>query len=661
MKFFLLFSTFFCFSFFLANGGGKTHFDLSNRNFENKIHSLDGEWDFIWDSDLTVERGVTKNTIPGFWNQDENGGYPSFGQAIYSATLKVPVTKDKLCLKINNIHSSYHLLINGELVHEHGSPQKSIEGYHANWSPYLYPLNIDTNQFEITFIVANHGHRNGGFASSVYVGRYPEMIKDREFYMSVDAFIIGGLFLLGIFLLSMYILWRKDNSLLYFLGFTLFFALWSSFRDEKVFFSIWNSFDWLLALRIEYLSMVISVTFFIVFISRLFPKQNIKLIQQIVLTINALSFIVIILFPPQIFTYVALSNIVTLVVSMIYIIVVFVKAIKSKEFDNVFTTISLIILFIFLTLKVLNFLELINVNKTFLDLTTLLFVLSMALIFANRFSGFFNSILQLKNQAEEQQRDLKLKNKEVLASIQYAKQLQSTILPTKSEIKAKLPNSFVLYEPKDIVSGDFYWMEERNNLVYFAAADCTGHGVPGAMVSFVCSNALTKSVIEDGKITPNEILDRTRELVIERFSTSETSLSDGMDISLAAYNRDTQELFWAGANNPIWLVRKGENLIHEIKGNKQPIGSYATSLEAFTLHKIQINKGDRIYLFSDGYVDQFGGVNGKKFKTNNLKKLVLDIQIETIETQKEILLDTFFKWQGDFEQIDDVCVFGIEF
>lgn len=661
MKPFLLLLTFLYFNLLLANEDNKAYFDLSDRDFESGIYSLDGEWDFTWNVKPNNLSDKRKVVIPGFWNQGKNGGYPCFGQATYRARLKVPITKDKLCLKINNIHSSYHLLINGELVHEHGVPQITKEGYRANWSPYLYPLNTDTNQFEITFIVANHGHRNGGFASSLYVGRYPEMIKDREFYMSIDAFIIGGLFLLGIFLLSMYILWRKDTSLLYFLGFTLFFALWSSFRDEKVFFSIWNSFDWLLALRIEYLSMVTSVTFFVIFISQLFPKQTIKLIQRAILSINAISFIVILFFPPQIFTYVALSNIITLGVSMVYIMVVFVKAIKSREFKNIFTTISLIILFLFITLKVSSFLKFIDINKTFLDFITLLFVLSMALIFAHRFSAFFNSILQLKNKAEHQQKDLTIKNKEILASIQYAKHLQSTILPTNKEIKGELPHSFILFEPKDIVSGDFYWMEKRNAFIYFAAADCTGHGVPGAMVSFVCSNALTQAVIEDGETTPNKILDRTRELVIERFSTSETSLSDGMDISLGAYNPNTQELLWSGANNPIWLVRKGELTIHEVKGNKQPVGSYVSTLTPFTLHRFKMNKGDRIYLFSDGYVDQFGGPNGKKFKTNNLKEMIIDIQKYPIEAQKECLLDAFFRWQGDFEQIDDVCVFGIEF
>ncbi len=636
------------------------YIDLSKEEFQDQTYALDGTWLFSWNTDFETFNSNQTSVVPGFWNSEQNGNFPTFGQACYRIKIKVPKTQTKLSLRINNIHNSYRVYINDSLIHEHGKTNKLEQEQIANWSPFLLPIRPKDTTFNLTFVIANFGHRNSGFASSIFIGDYEKMIKDREFYMAIDAIIIGGLLVLGFFLLGMYLLWKRDQPLLYFLGFSLVFGLWMSFRDEKVFFSTWNSFDWELALRIEYSAMIIAASLFILYIAKLFPRQNIAFMQYAVLIINSIALLLILFFPPEIFTYVAVTNIITLVIAMVYIMLVFTQVIKSKEFDNTFTSISLMLLYTFLSLKVINFLDIIAINNTILDIITLLFVLSMALIFANRFSGIFNSTLALKDKAEQQQRDLKVKNKEILASIQYAKHLQSTILPTAAEINANFEKAFIFFEPKDIVSGDFYWVERHNNLIYFAVADCTGHGVPGAMVSFVCSNALTRAISEEKLLQPDEVLDRTRAIVMQQFSTSEVSLNDGMDISLGIYNPSSKTLEWAGANNPIWVVKKQSNSILEYRGNKQPIGNYVTTPQPFDKHKLELQEGDRLYLFSDGYIDQFGGKDGKKFKSNNLKKLILSIQEQPIDQHLAVLSKAFYDWQGEFEQIDDVCVLGIE-
>lgn len=634
--------------------------DLSNEKITDNIYKLDGDWLFCWDSDFHNFTPSQTSTVPGFWNAKKNGNFPTFGQAVYRATILLPDTKNKIALRINNIHNAYRLYLGDSLVHEHGKTSKKESEQVADWSPFLLPIHSTSDSVQLTFVVSNFGHRNAGFASSIYIGDYERMIKDREFRMSIDALIIGGLFILGIFLLGMYFLWQKEKSLLYFLAFTLIFGFWISFRDEKVFFSIWKSFNWELALRMEYSALIGSISIFTVYISALFPKFNIIFIQRLVLSLNAIALLLVIFAPPHIFTFVAYNNIFTLVTSMIYITVVFIRSIKSKEHNNVFTSIALLILFTLIILKISSFLNLFPVNDTFTDLLTLLFVFAMGLIFASRFSGVFNSVVFLKNKAVEQQRDLKVKNKEILASIQYAKHLQSTILPAPSQVKSNFEKSFIFFEPKDIVSGDFYWVEQHNDKIFFAVADCTGHGVPGAMVSFVCSNALNKTIVEEDNISPNKILDRTREIVIKQFSTSETSLNDGMDISLGVYDPSTKLLEWSGANNPIWVIKKDSYTVTEFRGNKQPIGNYASELKPFDIHSIQLQQGDRIYLFSDGYIDQFGGENGKKFKSNNLKRLILDIQNSPLDLHLSTLSNAFYEWQGDFEQIDDVCLMGIE-
>jgi serine phosphatase RsbU (regulator of sigma subunit) len=194
------------------------------------------------------------------------------------------------------------------------------------------------------------------------------------------------------------------------------------------------------------------------------------------------------------------------------------------------------------------------------------------------------------------------------------------------------------------------------NSIYFAAADCTGHGVPGALVSVVCSNAISKALLEEGITDTGKILDRTRELVIEKFSKSEENVKDGMDISLCRLDIANKSLQWSGANNPLWIIRNGELI--EIKPDKQPIGNYAET-KPFTSHDMELKTGDTIYVFTDGFQDQFGGERGKKFKASKLKELLLSVQNEKMDDQKIIIDNTFEKWRGNLEQNDDVCVIGV--
>jgi len=272
-----------------------------------------------------------------------------------------------------------------------------------------------------------------------------------------------------------------------------------------------------------------------------------------------------------------------------------------------------------------------------------------------------NTVADRTKELVHQKELVEEKNTEILDSINYAKRIQSAILPPLKIVKEYLQESFILYKPKDVVAGDFYWMEHTNNKVLFAAADCTGHGVPGAMVSVVCNNALNRSVREYGLTIPGEILDKTREIVINEFEQSEEDVKDGMDIALCCLEGNT--LTYSGAHNPLWIIRtspdgRQDGEVIETKADKEPIGSF-DKMSPYTTHTFELLKGDSLYLFSDGYPDQFGGERGKKFKTGNFKKLLISIQDKSMDEQREILLSEFNKWKGSIEQIDDVCVIGV--
>jgi serine phosphatase RsbU (regulator of sigma subunit) len=300
-----------------------------------------------------------------------------------------------------------------------------------------------------------------------------------------------------------------------------------------------------------------------------------------------------------------------------------------------------------------------------------LFFLVMGYILWKAYGQKRKANLEISQQKEL----LELKNTEILDSITYAKRLQDAILPPVALLKSHLPQSFVLYLPKDIIAGDFYWLHANSeDDILVAVADCTGHGVPGAMVSVVCSTALDRALKEFGIREPGKVLDKVTELVLETFEKSESQVNDGMDISLCRIRRSKESctVEWAGANNPLWYSSDGT--MKEIKANKQAIGKNERQ-QKFDTHQIELNKGDLIYLFSDGYADQFGmteekwaeekrktvrsKIGGKKFKYRQLQDLLTSIRSNEMEEQKVILEQRLKLWQGELEQVDDVCIIGI--
>lgn len=274
-----------------------------------------------------------------------------------------------------------------------------------------------------------------------------------------------------------------------------------------------------------------------------------------------------------------------------------------------------------------------------------------------------NLILSEKNKIiEEQKHIVEEQNKDITDSIKYAERIQHAILPPDKLWSSLLPDSFVYYKPKDILSGDFYWIEKKDDFVFFAVADCTGHGVPGALMSIVNYNLLNKAVLEKGYRSTGDILNYVNnELTVSLHqSYRESSVRDGMDISICAFNTKTKELQYSGANNPVYLIRGGT--LSQLNADKYPIGSFVEeTMPSFTSQTLQLEKGDVMYLFSDGYADQFGGPNGKKFKYKQLKEMLVEIHSKPVAVQKEILDTRLNDWKGTLEQVDDICVIGVKF
>lgn len=291
-----------------------------------------------------------------------------------------------------------------------------------------------------------------------------------------------------------------------------------------------------------------------------------------------------------------------------------------------------------------------------------------------------------KNEISRQRDQIEIQSNEITDSIRYSKRIQVAVMPPDRVIKTLLPEHFVFYLPKDIVSGDFYWVEKVNNNILWAAVDCTGHGVPGAIMSIIGITGLNKTVKEYNLKHPGEILDKLNHIVAETFrqdtgetedsATYEEKIRDGMDLALCSFNKDTMEVEYAGAHNSLIIVRNGnkplivnnseveadysidEVSLYEIRAERQPIGSFANASD-FRNNIIPVEKGDSLYVFTDGIMDQFGGTEGKKFMRKQTKTLLMNLQSLPVEERKRFVEKSFYDWKGNYNQIDDVLLFGV--
>ncbi len=248
-----------------------------------------------------------------------------------------------------------------------------------------------------------------------------------------------------------------------------------------------------------------------------------------------------------------------------------------------------------------------------------------------------------------------------MASLKYASFIQKAVLPDLKYMENILNDFFVLHKPRDIVSGDFYYCSRKEEYIVAAAGDCTGHGVPGALMSIMGVSFLNEILSTRGPVKSSRILNLLRERVMKALHQKghELENKDAMDMALCVFNPKTLELQYSGANNPLYHIR--ENVLTEIKADKMPVGINAIEEESFTNHSLQLKPGDIVYIFSDGYADQFGGPQNKKFKYGPLKELLIGISNQSMEKQRDELEKVITTWKGDEYQIDDILIFGIKF
>ncbi|MAE14802.1 MAG: hypothetical protein CL821_04325 [Crocinitomicaceae bacterium] len=293
----------------------------------------------------------------------------------------------------------------------------------------------------------------------------------------------------------------------------------------------------------------------------------------------------------------------------------------------------------------------------------LLLLISLSGYSSNKYLSQRKYTAKLKEEAQIKDREarerLEEKNKEIVDSINYAKRIQDAMMTSEGYRKSVIPKSFTFFKPKDVVSGDFYWVfKDKDENIFFTVADCTGHGVPGAFMSMIGTSLLNEIIVEKGIKETNKILDEMRALIIKSLNQDENDdQKDGMDISICKLNLKKNSLEFSGAHNPLLVVSKGE--IKTYKGDSQAVGLETLNIKPFSKHTLKLQKNDMIYIYSDGYQDQFGGENGKKYMAANFKKFLLKISKEEEKKQNKLLEIELANWMKNEEQIDDICIMGV--
>lgn len=266
--------------------------------------------------------------------------------------------------------------------------------------------------------------------------------------------------------------------------------------------------------------------------------------------------------------------------------------------------------------------------------------------------------LELQRRVNEQQAVVKRQNDDLLSSIRYAQRIQRAVLPEASELNGLFPESFILFRPRDIVSGDLFWFAEVDGRKVVAAADCTGHGVPGALLSLIGASLFQEVVMERRILEPARMLEAMREGFVAALNRDDQGHRDGMNVSVAVIDPSARRARFAGAYHPLCLLRDGA--ITEFKGDRMPIGLHEGERKPFTEHEVPVRAGDRLYLFTDGIADQFGGPSGKKLRGAGLKQWLVETATLAMDDQHQAISDRFRAWKGTEEQVDDALLIGVE-
>ena len=657
---------------------------------------LNGAWkfyfgDFLSQSQMDAIENPLFLNVPGVWEDVpvDDKKLPGQGAATYS--LKIILddnSSPNLALKLLSIASSHRLYVNGSLLSTAGEIGKSRKESVPFYKPEIVDIPFQADTLDILVHVSNYHYKKGGLWRSIYFGSQKGIYSIQQSNLAFDLFLIGAILMIGLYHIGLYIVRRKDSSPFYFSLLCFFVVLRMSTVQEISILKVFPTLSWEWLINLEYLSFFLSLGLGGKFIHWIFPQEFRKRISNINMSVwVGLSLLVLAL--PALYSseIVPFSQFLTIAVCAYYIWVLIQAIIRKRQGARLalagfgFVVIAIINDILYFN-YFLNFGSLIQLGIFFM-------FFCQSLIIAQRFSSAFTQseslslqlkqvnthleekveertaeieqqkslILGQRNAIEEQRLKLQRRNDDLMASITYAKHIQDSILPRKSDIKKAFPESFIFFKPKDEVSGDFYWFKDFGDEKVIAAVDCTGHGIPGAFMSLITNELLNEIISLKGIRETDYILSELRTSIQQVLNQEETDNRDGLDLSLCRIRKNSsgkRVVEFSGVGNPLIYFQDEELL--EIKGDRLAIGGYGLNDKHFSRTCIEVESPTTFYLFSDGYLDQFGGPKNKKFTIRRFRELLTEIQHQSLKEQAESLANNLVKWSGENRQIDDIIV-----
>lgn len=684
--------------------------DISNWDFEaNGTVALKGEWAFYWhkylkNGDFTQEKTGISAKVPSGWEaykNDKGEFLPAEGYATYRLLAKIPkqyVNTEILGLRTQFITTSHALFVQNKLMNKPKRLGTSAQTTDAEYNPDVYFFLPQSDTVEIVLHIANYSYRSGGLTQSISLGKAHQISEVYERTLVITFLFIGVLLIMGCSHLILYFFRRRSPSTLYFSLYCFTMALRSLVGDDYAFSDIFPNAHFEVGNMIAYLTFYMGVPVLVTFLHSLYPQDFSLLLKKIIWAVS-IVFSMIVIFTKSIFYSQLLIYYQLFTFLLILYAIYFVIRILVKRREGSFILAVGVITIFFTAINDILVANVLIDNMNLMPIGSFVFIFSQTLILSKSFATAFKQIegfteelqknneqlaatvnerttalqqtnVQLSKNLEDIKSITELFNKQkaqiqdqyksIKSSITYAKNIQNNIFTDVETIYQRFPDFFLLFRPKDIVSGDVYYFKEVRGKIILAAIDCTENGVAGAFMS-VISHKLLNDIVESQYITePAAILNSLHMGIRKLLRQEESNAGNGMDISLVVIDEEKRELKFAGAKSPLVYVTNGT--MGMISGTNAHIGGLvAKETTPFNQTTVTLpTRGDfSFYLFTDGYQDQFGGEENKKMMRKNFLGLLHQIHRLPMEEQHKLLIEWYEAWKGDTKQTDDILVMGV--
>ena len=693
-------------------------FDVSEVDFSKNNIKLNGEWAFYSSTFLEGEQLLNNQLepdtllgVPHLWNDwfEGRSDISGYGYGTYQLTLRGLEPKIRYALKMNTMGTSATFFADGKQIGSSGKPGVDKQSTVPRYKPQVLTFTAQSDSAIISVHMANFSHHKGGLWHEIYIGTEQNVYKLRISTLVIEGMLAGSILLMALYHLALYLIRRRKISPLVYALFSSVLALRLSVTGEFLMNYIFE-FPWAWQLKLDYLTLYFAIPSFSGFVYILYKEEYNYRFLQVLFVLSSIMVFITLFFSGYIASFVVLYGQLTAAVGSIYVIFVLIKAIRNKREEAIELIIGFVIFFLCVVNDIMYHNELLYTVSNMFAVGLGAFVFSQAYVLSVRFNKSFIQTEQLTeelgdlnenlegiveertNSLQEANTDLIERNEEILQqkeemmaqrdeiehqrdearhaheqimnqnrkitdSISYASRIQNAVLPPPQMLEAHLNDYFVYSKPRDIVSGDFYWSKKIDDSVVIAVADSTGHGVPGAFMSLLGTALLSESVMQIPQLNASKILNKLREKLIESLHRNKNrGLRDGMDIAMLIIEGGKRRMQYAGAHNPLYIIRKGELL--EFKGDRMPIGAMNKNDKSFRNRVVELKENDMVYLFTDGFYDQIGGPKDRKFMRKNFKKMLERMSPLPLAQQKEEINIVYEVWRGSNKQVDDILILG---